>query len=161
MKCLLAFVIGGLLVWAVMRSKEVVPQAQSVVPVPVPQVSDRAPTMEEQSLCARQAREEFARGGWKVTAFVNFNNHYSPKLGKCYIEITDSSMAPGNIPSETKLVGDAFEGTVVARYNWSNPNGKQYWEVKPYECSVNGTHCESSDEFDAMVAKEFGLEPDK
>jgi hypothetical protein len=95
-------------------------------------------------------------------AFVNFNNHYSPKFGKCLYEITDTATAPPPYtPSVSKDVGDAFEGTVVARYGWSNPNGKKYWEVKPYECSVNGTHCESSDEFDAMVAKEFGKEPDK
>ncbi len=124
-------------------------------------MAERAPTMEEQRVCARQAREEFARGGWTVTAFVNFTNHYSPKLGKCFYEITDQSMGPGNISSEIMLVGDAFEGTVVARYGWSNPDGKQYWQVKPYQCSVNGSDCESSKEFDLMVAKEFGLETDK
>jgi hypothetical protein len=157
MKAFVAFIVGGLLVWAATgwHRREAVPA------VSVPIVAERPPTLEEQDRCARQSREEFARGGWKVGAYTNFTDHYDPKRGKCFYEVVDTSMAPGNVPSSSRMVGDAFEGTVYAQYGWSNQQGKQFWEVPPYQCSVDGETCKSSDEFDELVARKFGIEADR
>jgi hypothetical protein len=98
MKALVAFIFGGFLVWVVTGWHR--HETVSAVSVPHdcgnarldvsssdrsqpgstrPAVAERAPTLEEQGKCARQAREEFARGGWKVDAFTNFTDHYNPK----------------------------------------------------------------------------------
>lgn len=157
MKILLGFILGALMVWVLHDWQH----HDKVSALSVPVTPDRAPTLNEQAKCARQAREEFARGGWKVDAFTNFTDHYSPKLGRCFYEVVDTSMTSGKIPSSSRLVGDAFEGTVYAKYGWMNSEGKKFWEVAPYECSVNGESCKSSDEFDSLVAKDFGIETDR
>jgi hypothetical protein len=157
MKALVAFIFGGFLVWVVTGWH----RHEKVSAVSVPAVAERAPTLEEQDKCARQAREEFSRGGWKVDAFTNFSDHYNPKLGKCFYEVVDSSMAAGHVPSSSKMVGDAFEGTVYAQYGWINSEGKPFWQVAPYQCSVDGETCKSSGEFDELVARNFGIETDR
>jgi hypothetical protein len=116
---------------------------------------ERPATLEEQGQCARQAREEFKLEGWTMDAFTSFTDHYSPKLGRCFMEVT-SAIRTGNIPSRQKTVEDAFEGKVFAQYEWSNPQGKKYWEVAPSLCIVDGTVCKTTDEFDSLVQQRYG-----
>jgi hypothetical protein len=87
--------------------------------------------MDEQLQCARQAKYEFARGGWKVNTFTNFKNHYSPKLGKCFYEVIALSMLGGKTPSDLELVGDAFEGTLVAKYGWQIRPARSFGKFNP------------------------------
>ena len=156
MKAFLAFVLGGLLVWAVMSHLK--PVHSPVVQAHSQQEPERMATMAEQGACAKQSREKFQQEGWTLDGSTDFTNHYSPKLGKCFIEVSNFVMMHGKFPSESKVVADAFEGTVVARYNWINLQGKQFYEVLPSDCTVDDATCKSSDEFDAMVFKQYGLD---
>jgi hypothetical protein len=135
--------------------RESTTQDQPEQPAAITEQAERPATLEEQGQCARQAREEFKLEGWTMDAFTSFTDHYSPKLGRCFIEVT-SSIRTGNIPSRQKTVEDAFEGKVFAQYEWSNPQGKKYWEVAPYLCTVDGTVCKSTDEFDSLVLQKYG-----
>ena len=64
--------------------------------------------------------------------------------------------------SDTETVSDAFEGRGYASYVWVNAENKKYWEVAPMTCVAyprgqTEITCKSSDEFDALVDKYFGI----
>ena len=84
---------------------------------------------------------------------ATFTNHNNLTLNKCFMEMHLASPEPLVV---SRRVVDAFEGKIYAEYLWTNPQGKQYWEVEPTLCSVTGvsgeeTACTSSEEFDQLI----------
>jgi hypothetical protein len=113
------------------------------------------PPLQLQAKCAEQARKVFAEEGYKRGLLTSFENHYSTKLGKCFIEIRDGESTRTSISVSTVLL-DAFEDKVYGTYGWSNPKGKKFWEVAPYMCSVTlpsgeKKTCHSEDEFSELI----------
>lgn len=114
-----------------------------------------APNLELQQRCADRAAEVFKQEGLSGERFADFTNHYSAKLGRCFVVIHNSSMI-GKAPSTSKSLSDAFEGKVYGSYGWINSQGKKYWEVAPSECVVtlpsgDEKKCQSSEEWDELV----------
>ena len=121
-------------------------------------------SLQEQGLCAKQARVAFQ--DWKgdatdqklgtKTVFQDYQNHFSPKFNRCFILIDYMyQMGPEHVTSATLM--DAFERRIYATYSWSTEKDKKFWEVAPTICELMPTsqqtkHCSSKDEFDAFVA---------
>lgn len=106
----------------------------------------------------RQYRESFGKTG---SQFSDYTSHFDPQRNICYVRI-DVSLINGKIPSTAINVYDAFERRVYASYSWVNAQNKKYWEVKPLECEVDPPKetkitCGSSEEFDQLVEKWFGV----
>jgi hypothetical protein len=79
----------------------------------------------------------------------------------CYVRVHRANEDYG-VPVVSDVVYDAFEGRVYANYVWTNSQQKKYWEVAPAECSVKPREqpeivCRSSEEFDELVDKNFGI----
>jgi hypothetical protein len=117
----------------------------------------------EQRACSNQADKTFKVdfpkpwNGWDYS----FTNHYDSKLSICYIWIHGLKSENKSI-SVSDVVYNAFEGRTYASYLWINSEGKKYWEVSPMECSVKPRGqeeilCKSSDEFDQLVDRYFGI----
>lgn len=86
---------------------------------------------------------------------AEFTNHYSAKLGRCFV-VTKSTSVTENIIANQRLLVDAYEGKVLGTYEWINSEHKKYWEVVPTECSVTlpsgeEKKCQSDDEWDNLV----------
>jgi hypothetical protein len=112
-------------------------------------------SMELQSQCAKQAAIAFKQSGWSSEKLADSTNHYNTRLGKCFVEITNTTIENGH-PGHSAIVSDAFEGKVYASYEWINVTNKQFWEVPPTECQVampNGEtkYCKSSGEFEEFT----------
>jgi hypothetical protein len=121
-------------------------------------------TLQEQGLCAKQARLAFQN--WKgdatdkklgtKTISQDYQNHFSLKFNRCFILIEYMfQMGPEFVTSVTLM--DAYERRVYASYTWSTKKDKKYWEVPPTLClmtpaSLQTTSCSSRDEFDEFVA---------
>jgi hypothetical protein len=117
--------------------------------------STRVATLAQQKMCAEQADKAFngsaASEKGKNTSYVN---HYDARANVCYV-IVHEVMGNGS-QGYSYFIRDAFEGRIygsliVIGYN---PN--------PAECDVTPhgqetIRCKSSDEFDALVAKYFGM----
>jgi hypothetical protein len=91
---------------------------------------------------------------------ANFENHYNAKVNKCFVQVSNmGSTRKPYVPTVNRIVFDAFEGKGYASYMWMNNQGKKYWEVPPYECTVTSLtgeekHCASVEEFDELI-KQF------
>jgi hypothetical protein len=117
-------------------------------------------SLELQGQCAKRAHEEYKLEGFEHDQWASFSSHYSPKMGKCFVEVenTDTKTIPGTTIIGKKVV-DAFEGRVFASYTWSTDKKKKYWEVAPLECTVkllNGedkkcTSADGPDGFNELV----------
>lgn len=114
-----------------------------------------------QEKCAKQAHEGFKLGGWEKVPGAWFVNHYHEKLNKCFVEIGNTSTAPGSSTFwVNKFLSDAFEGTGHGQYSWHSDPVKKYWEMPPFMCSVKlesgeKKTCTSSDEFDYLVKRKL------
>ncbi len=109
-----------------------------------------------QERCARQAKTAFTDMGYGKDGLSSYVNHYSPKLGKCFMSIDDTSSQNG-ATLQSKTLMDAFEGRVYGTFLWRNSqnSGKNFWEVAPFQCQVqiNGkeTACQSAIEFENLA----------
>jgi subtilisin family serine protease len=114
-----------------------------------------APSLELQGRCAKQAAEVFKQEGYGTEPLADFTNHYSGKMGRCFVVISNTKVT-GNVSSADKSLSDAFEGKVYGSYTWINSQGKKYWEVAPSVCTVTlpsgeEKKCQSSEEWDELV----------
>jgi hypothetical protein len=119
-------------------------------------------------MCADQAKKAFADTDTSSTkdfyyTRYDYVSHYDPKANVCYIMTTSYSFmrSTGSRPL-AYLVFDAFEGRVYANFIRIAQKGKADYEAKPMECSIKPhgqkeITCKDSDEFEALVEKNFGI----
>ena len=119
--------------------------------------SPSAPSLELQEKCAKQAGSEFKQEGLEAAGIAEFTNHYSAKIGRCFV-VTKNTGVTGNVLFVHRLLVDAYEGKVYGTYEWSNntQGGKKYWEVPPSTCSITlasgeEKKCQSDDEWNNLV----------
>jgi hypothetical protein len=115
-------------------------------------------SLNDQAKCAQQAERAYrteARSfrSYNPEADVTFTSHYNPKLGSCFVEISESTDAESRLK-----VRNAFEGATLASFT------KQLDPVNPVEpkflyCDVDGKTCHSETEFDELVIAQFGIRP--
>lgn len=86
-------------------------QRQTALPV--------VPSLELQEKCARQSAEEFKQEGLSTSGMAEFTNHYSSKMGRCFV-VTKGTGTTGNLISTHKVLVDAYEGKVYGSYEWMN-----------------------------------------
>jgi hypothetical protein len=115
-----------------------------------------AQSLQEQEMCAKQARAAFNEE--KREGLSDYQNHFNTKLKKCLMLI-ETTAADGGRPHVSAMLIDANERRVYAAYYWYNAHGKKYWEVPPTSCELDihlsgqKTICSSREEFDAFVAR--------
>ncbi len=118
-------------------------------------------------MCADQAKKffndtDFADNS-KHPLKNEFTSHYDASKKSCYVRIDYTTRTVGTKEvTVSSYVFDAFEGRNVASYTWISETGKKYWDVKPIECSIKPTgepktYCTTTEEFEAVVDKLFGL----
>ncbi len=110
-----------------------------------------APPIELQEKCSGQAQRIFEQLGWNAKGSDSYENHYNPKLNRCFILIST-----WNATAVTKNLSDAYEGKVYGSYVWFPSKGKKYWEVSPTECWVllpsgEKATCQLDAEFDNLA----------
>lgn len=96
--------------------------------------------LDAQEKCAKQADKTFTSLGYESKGTDSFENHYSQKLNKCFIEIIST-----NFPHQNKMLFDAFEGKSYGNYSWNTEKDKKYW------CTILDKNCNSEVEFDNFV----------
>jgi len=124
------------------------------------QSQPRWATLEQQRMCSEQAEKQFRARGFTDKS-SEYTSHYDARANVCFVMVHTVS-ATGTSVSDTELVFDAFERRGYASYVWVNAGKKKYWEVAPMTCVVYPRGqpeitCKSSDEFDALVDKYFGI----
>jgi hypothetical protein len=149
---LLAMTVGVLAVVIHLQSAKLSALQARTAEVKIP---SQTASIELQSQCAKQAAIAFKQSGWSTEKLADSINHYNTKLGKCFVEITDTTIENGD-PSHSAIVSDAFEGKVYGSYQWINVTKKQFWEVPPTECEVTmptgeTKYCKSSAEFEDLT----------
>lgn len=138
-------------------------------PVVTPKIVETTATLQQQKMCAQQAKVSFdefdkapTRGLKIMTISSSYTNHFDANTTTCYVEIFYSfSMDGGKTMTTSKVVSDAFEGRTYASYMWTSDRVKKYWEVKPTLCTVTPRNqdeiiCQSDTEFDSLVLTHFG-----
>jgi hypothetical protein len=145
------------------RSK---PQTQAAAAEPTPDAT-RA-TLAQQKLCAEQAKKAFDENEQEARQLEqdfqpisDYTSHFDPQKNVCYVRITSTTATKTGVMN-SDVVYDAFERRMFANYLWTNYSGKKYWEVKPSQCEVHPqqqstVNCQSSEEFDNLVEKWFGV----
>lgn len=163
-KTILMVAVGtliGVVVYWNWQQRQIIQEQQHKIDLLVSQRS-AAPesSLGQQQQCAVQAARAFEFAGYKDNEWANFTNHFSSKLGRCFVEITalDAKTNPGTIWTY-KTLSDAFEGKTYGQYSWHTVKGKKYWEVPPFECSLfpDGTQsslqvCKTEVEFDDFAS---------
>jgi hypothetical protein len=113
-----------------------------------------AQTLQQQEMCAKQAKEYFEdqiRDG-------DYQSHYNTKLGKCLVLIHQTLSPGAGVGVQIiRQLSDAYERYIYADYFWMSVQGKKYWEVKPMVCELTPTLaekrlCENDDEFKALIS---------
>lgn len=117
--------------------------------------SEKSATLDLQAKCAEQAKKAFERTGLGEKDLAGYQNHYSNKFNRCFVEIESTAPLGANFVT-TKTLLDAFEEKVYGLYMWKSDNVKKYWEVSPMAChviSVAGEKvlCHSDDEFEQLA----------
>lgn len=112
-------------------------------------------SLDLQSQCAQQAKQEFKDSGWSKDQAASFESHYNAKLGRCFIKVYDTT-TENDVISTSVSVSDAVEGRGYGNYLWINAQHRKSWEVAPTECKVSlpsreEKRCQSSDEFDELA----------
>lgn len=152
------------------RSSRVLPAASPVASTtssePDPSAQEHA-SLTQQKMCADQAKKAFDDAGvsTKSKGYIDshFNSHFDAKANVCYVGVyTATTLDGGKTMFDNVVVFDAFEGRTYASYSWHSDAVKKFWEVKPLECSVkprgmNEISCASSDEFNSLIDKYFGI----
>lgn len=114
-----------------------------------------AQTFQTEVMCATQAERVYQKDKvtFAVSANINitgYEDHYNPKMGRCFILEHTLITGSGSAELVTTLV-DAFEGRVLATF--SANNGVEDCELTPDSVT---THCKSGPEFDAFVEQYMG-----
>jgi hypothetical protein len=123
-------------------------------------VAPHAATLVQQKMCDEQAWKKYHEDNPKAGPLSSYTSHYDVSANVCYIMV-HSYESSGGTPAISTLVYDAFEGRMYASYMWMNTEKKKGW-VEPLECYVKPRgqeqiNCKSSDEFDRLVDKYFGI----
>jgi hypothetical protein len=114
-----------------------------------------------QAKCAQSARAYFAetRDEYRTSAFVdkelradilstlNYTDHYSKSLNRCLIHISYQEAVTGKGMVFAVDVYDVYEREVFATYFGLQDSQKG----PPTVCSVNGTSCNSRDDFETKL----------
>lgn len=125
----------------------------------------RLATLAQQKTCAVEARRVFNES-YSTDAdnglTYKYTSHYDPEANVCYILVQGVGVFKDGVPGESELVFDAIEGRTYAAYTWINSQNKKFWEVTPMQCNVHprgqdAITCKSSDEFDSLIDKYFGI----
>jgi len=120
--------------------------------------------LSEQRKCADQAKKFYNETDFPNTKHATkneFTSHYDATNLVCYVRVNVSTVE-NDMVAVSSYVFDAFENRTYASYIWFSVKGKKFWEVKPTECSVKPVNskkivCESTEEFEDLVDKYFGL----
>jgi hypothetical protein len=118
-----------------------------------------AASLAQQKVCDEQAEKRFHEE--QLADHMNtYTSRYDPTVNVCYIRIHYVAMKSS--AAVTDVVFDAFGGRSFANYVWMNPEHKKYWEVSPSICEIDIPNkpkeiCKSSDEFDDLTEKYFGV----
>jgi hypothetical protein len=131
----------------------------------VGQAKPRQATITQQKICADEARKAFKEyyAPDKNGITYEYTSHYDPVANICYIMVHGFGVyKDSGTPATSDAVFDAIEGRTYASYSWINTQQKKFWEVAPMECSVKPRGgepitCKSSDEFEQLVDKYFGI----
>jgi len=138
---------------------------------PHPLFTPEAATLAQQKMCDEQAAKRFnedkssdefreeRRRNPPVTA--DYTSHYDSEVNVCYVRLHSVYANP---PIVSAVVYDAFGGRIFATYSWINSQGKKFWEVSPTECKIDipgksQETCTSSETFDKLTEKYFGVTP--
>jgi len=105
---------------------------------------------DRQQQCSSQAREQFARFGWRSNPGAFFVSHYNDRLRRCFIELQNVGASSTDAAHVEKSLGDA-QGREYGAYV-SNGDRSPLCEVAL--SSGETMDCHSSYEFDAW-AKDF------
>ena len=118
-------------------------------------------SLDAQSKCAAAAKTYF-KENWsnnsadENTKLLNYTNHYSSRLGKCYIRVEynfTTGEQEGAPWTNTITLVDAFEG---AKFGWFAENHFVTLQPKDQErnrlslCKVANTKCKSLEEFNKL-----------
>lgn len=156
--------IAGVLLWNWQQAQTIQEQQRKIEELVSQRVAASNDALDVQERCAAQAARAFEIAGHKDNEWAGYTNHYSTRLGKCFIEIqsTDAKTSPGTIWT-FKTLSDAYEGKTYALYSWHTVEGKKYWEVPPFECSLfpdgndsNIQVCKTKAEFESFVSMYMG-----
>jgi len=118
-------------------------------------------------MCAEQAKKAFDEYQQEATQMggdkpmLDYASHFDPQKGVCYLRINSITASKRGV-TNSAIVWDAFERRVFANFLWANYSGKRYWEIRPTQCELYPqqqptVYCQSSDEFNDLVEKWFGL----
>jgi hypothetical protein len=144
------------------------PQRQEVKAASAESTAEVArPTLTQQKLCAEQAKKAFDEGQQQArqlggdSPISDYTSHFDPQKNVCYVRVSAVTASKRGVTNSV-VVYDAFERRIFANFLWVNYSQKKYWEVKPSECEVHPPqlstiHCQSSDEFNDLVEKWFGV----
>src|SRR5712691_9516318 len=112
----------------------------------------------------RPAKKTFQDMGYKPNDLAGFENHYNPRLNKCFVQVTHTDASNPKMIWTHRTVLDAFEGKVYGEYHWHTDPVKKYWEVPPFQCKVvplageasipaseKFSNCKSEDEFNELI----------
>src|SRR5207253_10348638 len=85
---------------------------------------------------ADQAKNAFQDLGYKSTALAGYENHYNAVLNRCFVKVSNIDSTNPKMIWTHWTVFDAFEGKVYGEYHWHTEEGKNYSEVRPFQCKV-------------------------
>lgn len=122
----------------------------------------RQATLAQQKLCAEQARKFFFDPEFNHDTWTEYSSHYDAKVNVCYVmvrlDIFLDKEHSEKFHSVAFTVFDAFEGVERASIQKDTTT-----TGKPFACHVKlpgkeSIFCKTSDEWDALVLKHFGIE---
>jgi hypothetical protein len=129
--------------------------AATAAPPPVPTAGSPSPELQQQ--CAQDARDWYEHqhaweapdsGGARITS--TYRDHYSAKLGRCYIVVdrstSNTEARSGEVISlKTSTLTDVRANRDIGNANWFGSNDAFS------QCQVNGTACLSKQEWRELL----------
>jgi hypothetical protein len=117
-------------------------------------------TLDVQAKCSERAFKDFDDWGYKVRENADFIGYYNAALDRCFIQTQTSRTTTKGIFAFKELF-DAYSGKQYGQYAWESKEGKKYWEVPPFVCSVTVPsgevkYCNSEDDFLNLAAVYMG-----
>lgn len=113
--------------------------------------------MDFQAKCSKDARVWFNEN-WqrdKTTTYLDFENHYNKKLGKCFIFVQwNYNDDAGPSWYSDSLLANIYENAKVANfhvYHEYNRDPGVASSDRMVSCHINGVNCKSSDEFEKTM----------
>ncbi len=98
----------------------------------------------------------FDEAGYKAKDMATYQNHFSIRLQKCFVNI-QSRMATGGTFWENRNTFDAYENRDIGTYVWRSQEGSSFKDVPPMVCTVklpagDEQKCKSGEDFDKLTA---------